>query len=214
VTRATLHVITALIRPENLPSLLAGIELGRTFLNVEWWIAPDLGYFRHTHRTFPAGVVPKADWIHLVPVDVAPRPDPFFGEYVVNAVLDALEGPEPDWWTFHADDNLQPPEFYAAVAGGALDPLARVLVFPQAPRERHPEGLPARPDFMRPYGVDVAQMAVRLDYLRGLRYPVAQDAPDGRFAEALWKRGPEEAWRFRDAPQVPYNALRAPGACA
>lgn len=196
----TLVIATPTIRPENLPRIGEALAAGCPLFALRWEIVLDDAWAKvhRTHLMFPSTLLPP--FAHVTRTD---RPGQF-GERHLNAILETL-GPR-DWFYGLADDNLPAEGFFERVRGHIdRDPVVRAIVFST---HRSVIGtLLARPEAMHPGQVDGAQVVVRRDAVRDIRF-VDDWSPDGVFISQLIHGLRPDEIAYDPEFFVPYNALR------
>lgn len=187
--RPQLTIITACTRPENLRTILPGIETCCDLFDVRWIIVHD-GPVQLDG--FPAWVVQQNH----------PAPDSVAGKAQINFALESIRC---GWVWVLDDDNAVHPNFAQSLQKMlAAHPDAKAFVFPQycGPAIRG-----VGPQMVRECSIDQAQFVLRRDLIGDHRYPLRYTG-DGAFVEALHAINPQ-AFRFCANPAVFYNALHS-----
>lgn len=178
----TLHIITACSRFSFLHLVLAesvaqAVRNQKPKHRVRWHIA-----FQHPSQVDSHGCVKFNEMIDLVPAQ--------------------------DWiWILDDDNDVHPNFFTALQAFFDLQTEKRAVVFSQRRADCLGPVLEAKPENMKPGGVDTAQVVFRKDLIGPLRFPENSKIADGLFYQQLFQIHGEKEFMFVSDPVVHFNAL-------
>lgn len=183
----TLHVITPCSRFILLHDLLENFmkQFSRDPLafRVRWHIA-----FQHASDLDPCGAMKNNEMLELIPAK--------------------------DWVWILDDDNTVHPYFFLMLQNLFLHYSGvnekKAFVFSQNRADGLGPVLSARPENMRPGGVDTAQMVFKKEILGPLRFCDDPKMPDGILYEKLFQLHGENAFVFLPDAVVNYNGNRKP----
>lgn len=194
----TLHIITPVSRPQNIPALAQSIKVALVpEIVVEWWLVYDA-------QALPSELPQATCHFLAVPSLVNGKKMSVGGNSQYNAALDQITD---GWVCFLDDDTTLHHRLIKAIAPLLLNIPGCNLAFNQ----NNPDGtrrLTVSPDNMQVNRVDTGQVVLCRESIGAIRrVPADAYCGDGRMIEAVFKAHPE-SFIFLNEALSTYNRIR------